>query len=158
MSGTFPITVKGFEDLEAELKNLKSVQRPEVIEAIAVAREHGDLKENAEYHAAREKQGFIEGRIAQLEDITTRVEIVDVSKLTGPMIRFGAKVKLIDEDTDKEITYTITSEYEADIENNMLSIASPVARALIGKEIGDSVEVHTPGGSKFYEVLEVTYS
>lgn len=153
----FPITTEGFARLEKELKNLKQVERPAVIEAIAVAREHGDLKENAEYHAAREKQGFIEGRILQLEDITTRVEIVDVSELSGTMVKFGAQVKLVDEVTEKEIIYKITSEYEADIENNLLSIASPLARALIGKEVGDSVDVNTPGGTKYYEILEVKY-
>lgn len=157
MDDKFPITTKGHENLEKELHDLKSNQRPAIIEQIAVAREHGDLKENAEYHAAREKQGFTEGRIAELEDIMARAEIIDVSKLSGSTVKFGARVKLVDEDTEKESSYTITSEYEADIDNNLISIASPIARALIGKEVGDSVEVNTPGGTKYYEILEVNY-
>ena len=152
-----PITPAGNAALEAELKNLKSVERPAIIEAIASARELGDLKENAEYHSAREKQGFIEGRIKELEGILALADVIDPSKLSGA-IKFGAKVTLVDEDTDKEKTWQIVGEYEANIENGQLSIKSPIARALIGKEKGDSVEVRTPGGVRFYEILSIEYS
>ena len=152
-----PITPAGNAALEAELKNLKSVERPAIIEAIASARELGDLKENAEYHSAREKQGFIEGRIKELEGILSLADVIDPSKLSGA-IKFGAKVTLVDEDTDKEKTWQIVGEYEANIENGQLSIKSPIARALIGKEKGDSVEVRTPGGVRFYEILSIEYS
>lgn len=153
----FPITKEGFVEIEAELKNLKSVERPAIIEAIATARELGDLSENAEYHAAREKQSFIEGRIVELEDKIARADVIDVSKLSGDTVKFGADVKLIDEDTEKEVHYIITSEYEADIEKNKISIVSPLARALIGKSVGDSIDVNTPGGTKYYEILEVKF-
>lgn len=157
MSDNFPITIGGFEKMEAELKDLKSVQRPQISKEIAVAREHGDLKENAEYHAARDKQSFIEGRIAELEDKVARAEVIDISKLDPSSIKFGATVKLVDDETEKEVTYQIVSEYEADINENRISIISPIARALIGKAVGDYVEVHTPRGEKGYEVLAIEY-
>lgn len=153
----FPITTQGAARMEAEIKQLKSVDRPAVIKAIAEAREHGDLKENAEYHAARDKQSFIEGRIQELEDKTARSEVIDVASLSGPGIKFGARVELVDEDTDHEVTYVITGEYEANLDKGWISITAPIARALIGKEEGDSVEVHTPKGSRMYEVLSVSY-
>jgi transcription elongation factor GreA len=150
------ITREGASVLEGELKTLKSVERPAVIRAIAEAREHGDLSENAEYHAAREKQSFIEGRIAELEAIISRAEVIDPARLHGP-VKFGATVTIVDEDTDEEKTYQIVGEPEADIESGKLNIASPLARALIGKQEGDSVEVSTPGGDKAYEILNVMY-
>lgn len=151
-----PMTRRGFDALDAELRELKSVERPAVIRAIAEAREHGDLSENAEYHAAREKQSFIEGRIKEVEGLIGRAEVIDPSKLSGA-IKFGATITIVDEDTDEEKTYQIVGEAEADIENNLLNIKSPLARALIGKEPGDSVEVRTPGGERSYEVLSVEY-
>lgn len=151
-----PMTRRGFDALDAELRQLKSTDRPAVIRAIAEAREHGDLSENAEYHAAREKQSFIEGRIKELEGILGRAEVIDPARLSGA-IKFGATVRLVDEDTDEEKTYQIVGESEADIENGLLNIRSPLARALIGKEAGDSVEVRTPGGDRSYEVLSVDY-
>jgi transcription elongation factor GreA len=151
-----PMTRAGHTALDAELKQLKSVERPAVIKAIAEAREHGDLSENAEYHAAREKQSFIEGRIKELEGLLSLAEVIDPSKLSGS-IKFGATVELVDEDTDEEKTYQIVGEAEADIEKGLLNIKSPLARALIGKEEGDSVEVRTPGGGKSYEVLSIKY-
>lgn len=152
-----PVTVGGYEALNEELKDLKSVQRPEVIRAIAEAREHGDLSENAEYHAAREKQSFIEGRVKELEGLISRADVIDPAKLGGASIKFGATIKLVDEDTDEEKTYQIVGEPEANIETGKLNIKSPLARALIGKEEGDSVEVMTPGGGKSYEILAVIY-
>ncbi len=152
-----PMTPSGNAALEAELKNLKSVERPAIIEAIASARELGDLKENAEYHSAREKQGFIEGRIKELEGILSLADVIDPAKLSGA-IKFGAKVTLVDEDTDEEKTWQIVGEYEANIEAGLLNIKSPIARALIGKEEGDSVEVRTPGGVRSYEVLNIEYA
>ena len=151
-----PMTRAGHAALEAELKTLKSEERPAVIQAIAEARELGDLKENAEYHSAREKQGFIEGRIKELEGVLSLVEVIDPTKLSGP-IKFGATVTLVDEDTDEEKTWQIVGEHEANIEKGLLNIKSPIARALIGKDEGDSVEVCTPGGDKSYEVLKITY-
>ncbi|MCB1409804.1 MAG: transcription elongation factor GreA [Rhodobacter sp.] len=151
-----PMTRRGFDALDEELRTLKSTERPAVIRAIAEAREHGDLSENAEYHAAREKQSFIEGRIKELEGILGRAEVIDPSKMSGA-IKFGATVTIVDEDTDDERTYQIVGESEADIENGLLNIKSPLARALIGKEPGDSVEVRTPGGERSYEVLAVEY-
>jgi transcription elongation factor GreA len=151
-----PMTRRGFDALDAELRQLKSTDRPAVIRAIAEAREHGDLSENAEYHAAREKQSFIEGRIKELEGILGRAEVIDPARLSGA-IKFGATVRLVDEDTDEEKTYQIVGETEADIENGLLNIRSPLARALIGKEAGDSVEVRTPGGDRSYEVISVDY-
>jgi len=152
-----PVTVGGYEALNEELKDLKSVQRPDVIRAIAEAREHGDLSENAEYHAAREKQSFIEGRIKELEGLISRADVIDPAKMSGDNIKFGATINLVDEDTDEEKTYQIVGEPEANIETGKLNIKSPLARALIGKEEGDSVEVMTPGGGKSYEILSVMY-
>ena len=151
-----PLTRAGFDKLDAELKQLKSVERPAIIRAISEAREHGDLSENAEYHSAKEKQSFVEGRVKELEGVISLADVIDPSKLSGP-IKFGARVTLVDEDTDEEKTYQIVGEYEADIENGKLNIKSPIARALIGKEDGDSVEVRTPGGQKSYEILEIVY-
>ena len=151
-----PMTRRGFDALDAELRQLKSVDRPAVIKAIAEAREHGDLSENAEYHAAREKQSFIEGRIKELEGVLGRAEVIDPTRLSGS-IKFGATVTLLDEDTDEEKTYQIVGETEADIENGLLNVRSPLARALIGKEAGDSVEVRTPGGDRGYEVISVEF-
>ncbi len=151
------ITKAGFEKMEAELKNLKNVERPAIITAIADAREHGDLKENAEYHSAKEKQGFIEGRIMDFEDKIARANIIDPAKIDEDTIRFGATVKLIDDDTEKEITYQIVSDYEADVKAGKISIISPFARQLLGKEADDSVEIKTPNGSKFYSIIEVNY-
>lgn len=151
-----PLTARGFAKLDAELKKLKSVERPAIISAIAEAREHGDLSENAEYHAAREKQSFIEGRIKELEGIVGRSEVIDPSRLSGA-IKFGATVVLIDEDTDEEKTYQIVGEQEASIEQGLLNLRSPLARALIGKEPGESVEVRTPGGVRSYEIRSVNY-
>lgn len=154
----FPITKAGHTALVNELKHLKDVERPEVIEAIAAAREHGDLKENAEYHAAREKQSFVEGRIQELESVVSRAEIIDPVQFAGQnTIRFGATVDLADENTDEEVTYSIVGHYEADLAKNKISIQAPIARALIGKTVGDSVNVQSPGGVRSYEVLEVTY-
>ena len=150
------MTSSGYNDLDMELKKLRSSERPTIIKAIAEAREHGDLSENAEYHSAREKQSFIEGRIKELESVIGLAEIIDISKLSGA-IKFGATVKLIDEDTELEVTYKFVGEFEADLEKNLLNIKSPLARALIGKDIGDSVDVKTPGGTRSYEVLEVGY-
>ena len=152
-----PLTRAGYDKLDAELKHLKSVERPAIIAAIAEARAHGDLSENAEYHSAKEKQSFIEGRIKELEGVISLAEVIDTSRLSGP-IKFGAVVRLVDEDSGEERTYQIVGEYEADIERGRLNIKSPLARALIGKTVGDSVEVKTPGGEKSYEVLSVSYS
>ncbi|MGK9170293.1 transcription elongation factor GreA [Inquilinus limosus] len=152
-----PMTAAGYNRLQEELKHLKSVARPEVIKAIAEAREHGDLSENAEYHAARERQSFIEGRVMELEDRISRAEIIDTSKLSGDTIKFGATVTLADEDTEEEITYQIVGQDESDIKEGRLSITAPLARSLIGKAEGDQVEVTTPGGSKSYEIVTVQF-
>ncbi|MEM7653043.1 MAG: transcription elongation factor GreA [Pseudomonadota bacterium] len=152
-----PMTAAGYNRLEAELKTLKSIERPAVIRAIAEAREHGDLSENAEYHAAREKQSFIEGRVAELEDKISRADVIDVSKLTGDVVKFGATVALADEDTDEETTYQIVGTDESDVKGGLLSITSPLARALVGKKLGQSVEVTTPGGTKSYEIITVEW-
>ncbi|MFC0342378.1 transcription elongation factor GreA [Paracoccus niistensis] len=151
-----PMTRAGFDQLDAELRDLKAVERPAVIRAIAEAREHGDLSENAEYHAAREKQSFIEGRIKELEMIISRAEVIDPAKLSGS-VKFGAKVTVVDEDTDEEKTFQLVGEQEADLERGLLNVRSPLARALIGKDEGDSVEVTTPGGQKSYEILSIRY-
>lgn len=151
------MTPEGFESLEAELKRLKEVERPSIIRAIAEAREHGDLSENAEYHAARERQSFTEGRILELEDKLSRAMVIDASTLSGNEIKFGAVVELADEDTDEEVKYRIVGTDEADIKQGLLSVTAPLARALIGKAVGDSIEVETPGGTKAYEILKVTY-
>jgi len=152
-----PMTIEGYETLKVELQRLKSVERPRIIQAIAAAREHGDLSENAEYHAAKEAQGLNEARVAELDDKLSRAEVIDVSQLGGDTIKFGATVKLVDEDTDEEVTYKIVGEYEADVRSGKVSITSPIARALIGKEVGDSVEVITPKGSRSYEILSVEF-
>ena len=152
------MTVPGHAALEAELKELKSVERPYIINAIAVAREHGDLKENAEYHAAKEKQGFIEGRIQELESKLTLAMVIDVKKLGGDTVKFGATVGIVNEDTDEESTYQIVGEDEASIKNKKISITAPLARAMISKEVGDVFEVQAPGGSKSYEILDITYA
>jgi len=151
-----PVTPRGFKAMDDELKTLKSVERPAVIRAIAEAREHGDLSENAEYHAAREQQSHIEGRIKELEGLISLADIIDVARLSGS-VKFGATVELVDEDTDEEKTFQIVGEPEANIEQGLLNIKSPIARALIGKEEGDSVEVKTPGGTKSYEILSVKF-
>ncbi|NBR89538.1 MAG: transcription elongation factor GreA [Rhodobacteraceae bacterium] len=151
-----PMTRVGHAALEAELKHLKSVERPAIIQAIAEAREHGDLSENAEYHSAREKQSFIEGRIKELEGVIGLAEVIDPAALSGA-IKFGATVTVVDEDTDEEKTWQIVGEHEANIEKGLLNIRSPIARALIGKDVGDSVEVKTPGGEKFYEVVNIEF-
>ena len=152
-----PMTAEGLKSLEDELKRLRGEERPAVIKAIEVAREHVDLSENAEYHAARDRQSFIEGRLAELEDMISRADVIDPKTLSGKIVRFGATVKLADEDTDEESTYQIVGSHEADVELGRLSLTSPLARALIGKTVNDSVEVTTPGGSKSYEVLKVSF-
>ena len=150
-----PITVSGLQNLKAELENLKNIQRPKIVEAIAEARSHGDLKENAEYHAAKEKQAFIEGRITELEDVTSRAEVIDLTRLSGKTVTFGTKVNIVDEESDQETNYQIVGPYEANLEEGLISVASPIARALIGKEVGMSVAVTTPGGTKNYEILTI---
>ena len=152
-----PLTRAGYDALNEELKALKSVERPAVIRAIAEAREHGDLSENAEYHAARERQSFIEGRVKELEGILSLAEVIDTSKLSGA-VKFGARVTVVDEDTEEEKTFQLVGEPEADLERGLLNVKSPLARALIGKDEGDSVEVRTPGGEKSYEILRIQYS
>lgn len=152
-----PMTAAGFRKLEDEIKRLKSVERPAVIRAIAEARAHGDLSENAEYHAAKERQGFIEGRVLELEDLLSRAQVIDVSKLSGKTVKFGATVTIIDEDTDEKLKYQIVGDHEADLADRKLSISSPIARALIGKNVGDSVEVTTPSGSRSYEIAKVEW-
>ena len=153
----FPLTKKGFLRLEQELKNLKGVERPNIIAAIAEARSHGDLSENAEYSAAKEKQSFIEGRIQELEAVVSRAQVIDPSEVQGDVIRFGATVAVVDVDTEKENSYQIVGDYEADINDNKISLSSPLAKALIGKEVGDEVEYMAPGGKKTFEILEVSY-
>ncbi len=152
-----PMTAEGFRSLEEELKRLRQIERPEIIRAIGAAREHGDLSENAEYHSAREKQSFIEGRIAELEDVISRADIIDPKTLTGSTIRFGATVKLADEDSAEESTFQIVGSYEASVEKGRISITSPLARALIGKKVGDSAEVNAPSGPKSYEIVKVQF-
>jgi len=151
------MTPAGLAQLEHELRTLKGVDRPAVIRAIAEAREHGDLSENAEYHAARERQSFIEGRVMELEDIISRAQVIDVSQMSGNQVRFGATVTLADEDSDDEVVYTIVGAHEADIKAGRMSVHSPLARALIGKPIGATVEVSAPGGSKSYEIVDVRF-
>ncbi len=152
-----PMTAGGYERLREELRNLKAVERPAIIQLIAEARTHGDLSENAEYHAARERQSFIEGRIGELEDKISRAQVIDVSKLSGKMVKFGATVTIADEETDEESTYQIVGELEADVSAGLLSVTSPLARAIIGKTVGDQVEVATPRGAKDYEIVKVRY-
>ena len=151
------MTPEGHAQLKEELDRLKNYERPAVIKAIAEAREHGDLSENAEYHAARERQGFIEGRVMELEDKLARAEVIDPTGQGGSRIVFGARVRLVDEETDEEVGYRIVGADESDIAKGRLSVTSPVARALIGKEAGDSIEVATPGGVRHFEILEVRY-
>ena len=151
------MTAQGYSSLEEELRQRQQVERPRIIQAIAEARSHGDLSENAEYHAAKEAQSLNEGRIAELEDKLSRAEVIDVSKLSGTTVMFGATVTLIDEDTDEKKVYQIVGESEADVKSGRVSITSPTARALIGKKVGDTVEVNTPGGGKSYEILKVAF-
>jgi transcription elongation factor GreA len=153
-----PMTPRGFEMLEAETKRLKTEERPAIIRAIAEARAHGDLSENAEYHAAKERQSYIEGRVMELEDKISRAQVIDVSKLSGTKVTFGATVSLIDEETELESTYQIVGEHEAEVKAGRISISSPMARALIGKTEGDVVEVATPGGGRSYEITKVRFS
>ena len=151
-----PFTSSGLEIIKLELNNLKKNERPQIIQAISSAREHGDLKENAEYHAAKDKQAFVEGRITELEDVISRANVIDLSKLSGKTITFGAKVKILDEDTNQETDYHIVGPYEANLKAGLISIASPIAKALIGKEENMSVEVRTPSGIKNYEIVSIT--
>jgi transcription elongation factor GreA len=153
----FQITIEGYQKLKAEIHNLKNVERPNIIKQIAAARELGDLKENAEYHSAKDKQGFIEAQIGDLEDKFLRAEVIDISKLSGDKVRFGATVKLEDLNSDKKVAYKIVSEFEANIDEGLISNSSPVVRALIGKEVGDEVEIKTPGGIMNYEILEIKF-
>ena len=152
-----PLTIKGFAALEEELKQRQQVERPRIIQAIAEARALGDLSENAEYHAAKEQQSHNEGRIAELEDKLSRAEVIDVSKLSGDTVKFGARVKLVDEDTEEEKVYRIVGDVEADVKEGRVSISSPIARALIGKSVGDTVEVSAPGGARSYEILDIAW-
>jgi transcription elongation factor GreA len=152
-----PMTAAGYEALLVEIKQLKSVERPRIIRAIAEARAHGDLSENAEYHAAKEQQGLNEARVLDVDDIISRAEIIDVSKLSGDIVKFGATVTVVDEETDVEAIYQIVGEDEADVKDGKISITSPLSRGLIGKSQGDSIEVVTPGGGKSYEILKVTF-
>ncbi len=152
-----PMTAGGYKALEDEINHLKSVERPSVIKMIAEARAHGDLSENAEYHAAKERQAFIEGRVIELEDMIGRADVIDVSKLSGDTVKFGATVTLVDEDTDEERKYQIVGDMEADAKKGRISISSPIARALIGKSVGDTVEVAAPGGARSYEILKVAF-
>ena len=151
------MTAGGYQTLDEELKRLKTIERPAVIAAISEAREHGDLSENAEYHAAKERQGWIEGRIAEIEDKIARAQIIDVSKLSGKQVKFGATVSVVDEDTEEEARYQIVGEHEADVKEGRISLSSPLSRAMIGKEVGEVVEVNTPGGVKAYEILKVEW-
>lgn len=151
------MTVEGYKALDEELKRLKTLERPAVIAAIAEARAHGDLSENAEYHAAKERQGWIEGQIADIEDRMARAQVIDVSKLSGSQVKFGATVSVIDEDTEEAARYQIVGEHEADVKSGRVSITSPIARAIIGKETGDVVEVITPSGAKAYEITKVEW-
>lgn len=156
MMDKIPFTHAGLEVLKVELQKLKSEDRPAVIKAIAEAREHGDLSENAEYHAARDRQSFIEGRVAELEDVISRAEVIDPSKLSGETVTFGTSVEVADEETDQESRYSIVGPYEADLSRGLISTSSPIAKGLIGKRVGDSVEVRTPGGIKSYEVISIS--
>jgi transcription elongation factor GreA len=152
-----PMTVAGYQVLDDELKRLKSIERPSVIAAIAEARQHGDLSENAEYNAAKERQGWREGQIADIEDKISRAQVIDVSKLSGSNIKFGATVTVVDEDTEEEGRYQVVGDHEADVKSGKISLSSPLSRAMIGKEVGDVVEVPTPGGVKAYEILKVEW-
>ena len=152
-----PMTARGFDTLKEELRWRQQEERPRIIEAIAEARSHGDLSENAEYHAAKEQQSLNEGRVNELEDLIARAEVIDVSKLTGEKVKFGATVQLVDEDTEENKTYQIVGDQEADVKAGRISISSPIARALIGKEVGDTVEVNAPGGARGYEIVKVQF-
>ncbi|MBN9318158.1 MAG: transcription elongation factor GreA [Caulobacterales bacterium 68-7] len=152
-----PMTAGGYQALDEELKRLKTIERPAVIAAIAEARAHGDLSENAEYHAAKERQGWIEGRIAEIEDKIARAQVIDVSRLSGEQVKFGATVSVVDEDTEDEAKYQIVGEHEADVKSGRISLSSPLSRAMIGKAVGDVVEVNTPGGVKAYEITKVEW-
>lgn len=152
-----PMTAQGYAAMEAEVRHLKTVERQRIIKAIAEARQHGDLSENAEYHAAKEAQGLNEARVAELEDKLSRADIIDISKLSGNTVKFGATVTLLDEDTEEEVKYQIVGDFEADVKAGRISINSPIARALIGKSAGETVEVNTPKGSKSYEILKVAF-
>ena len=153
-----PMTAEGHSAMMEEIKHLKSVERPRIIRAIEEARSHGDLSENAEYHAAKEQQGWTEARVAELEDKISRAEVIDISKLSGATVTFGARVTLVDEETDAKISYQIVGDFEADVKKGKISVSSPIARAVIGKKAGDSVEVATPGGGKSYEILKVKWN
>ncbi|MBI1210722.1 MAG: transcription elongation factor GreA [Alphaproteobacteria bacterium] len=152
-----PMTASGYAALETEIRHLKAIERPAVIKAIAEARAHGDLSENAEYHSAKERQSFIEGRVMELEDKLSRAQVIDVAKLSGKVVKFGATVTLIDEDTEQKAKYQIVGDLEADFAKGRISISSPLARALIGKTVGDTVEVNTPSGGRSYEVTKVEF-
>ncbi|WP_316975653.1 transcription elongation factor GreA [Shumkonia mesophila] len=152
-----PMTAEGLTQLQKERERLMNVERPEIVRAIGAAREHGDLSENAEYHAARERQSFVEGRLAEIEDIISRAEVIDPSKLTGSTVRFGARVNLVDEETEEENTFQIVGSHEADVSKGRISVTSPLARALIGKQKGDIVEVNAPSGPRSYEILGVRF-
>jgi transcription elongation factor GreA len=152
-----PMTVEGYKALETELQRLKSQERPRIIQAIAEARAHGDLSENAEYHAAKEAQGMNEAKVAELEDKLGRADVIDPTKLSGDSVKFGATVALVDEDTEEEVTYKLVGDLEADVKSGKVSISSPIARALIGKAVGDVVEVTTPKGSRSYEILKISW-
>ena len=153
-----PMTVEGHARLQEELQQRKSVERPRIIQAIAEARAHGDLSENAEYHAAKESQGLNEARVSDLEDKLSRADVIDVSKLKGDRVVFGATVELIDEDTEEDVTYKIVGEYEADVKSGKVSVTSPIARAMIGKKVGDVAEVTTPRGHKSYEIMKISFN
>lgn len=157
MANRVPMTPEGYARLSEELKRLKTVERPAVIRAIAAAREHGDLSENAEYHAARERQSFIEGRVMELKDQLARAEVIDAGQMSGDRVMFGATVRLVDEETEEEVTYRIVGPLEADIGRGLLSVESPLARALLGRKAGEQVEVETPRGTRYFEILEVRY-
>jgi transcription elongation factor GreA len=153
-----PMTAEGYQALDEELKRLKTVERPQVIASIAEARAHGDLSENAEYHAAKDRQGWIEGRIAEIEDRLARAQVIDVSRLSGSQVKFGATVTVVDEDTEEEGRYQIVGEHEADVKGGRISLSSPLSRAMMGKEVGDVVEVNTPGGVKAYEIRKIEWA
>jgi transcription elongation factor GreA len=157
MMDKVPMTATGHQAILDEIKHLKSVERPRIIKLITEARAHGDLSENAEYHAAKDQQGWIEARVAELEDKVSRAEVIDVSKLSGDTVKFGAFVTLVDEDSEDESVYQIVGEFEADVKKGKISVTSPIARAIIGKKKGDSVEVMTPGGGKSYEIVRIRY-
>ncbi|MBC8035951.1 MAG: transcription elongation factor GreA [Rhizobiales bacterium] len=152
-----PMTAEGHSAMMDEIKHLKTVERPRIIKAIEEARSHGDLSENAEYHAAKDQQGWTEARVAELEDKISRADVIDITKLSGDTVKFGAKVTLVDEETDDKASYQIVGEFEADVKKGKISVSSPIARAIIGKKKGDSVEVTTPGGGKSYEIVKVKW-